>query len=70
MCFGMFTDLYKLKCEHGFCNECILDYITDGINSGKTDIQCPECVHPIDISNLQGFVPDDLLILYDRLVKR
>eukprot|EP01080_Neovahlkampfia_damariscottae_P001708 gene1708-477_t len=71
ICFDEISskDIYIMdECDHKFCRECLIEYITSKIKSGETDsIRCPDlkCKREMKLSELKQLVSQELIEKYD-----
>lgn len=73
ICLSPMTVTFKLECKHFFCNECVLDYLTNKItNAEVVNIKCPspDCVVFIKEEIIKTVVPDEMFVKYQRFLKR
>ncbi len=62
-----YSDLIELSCDHEFCSDCLIAYITVKMNDGDTDFYCPSCDAEINRHNITNLNDSDLLIRFDKI---
>ena len=65
------AEFITLECDHRFCKECLMDFISLKVTEckcGENEIACPECQKAISPHIIKYVLPQEIFIKYDTFV--